>query len=932
MNDTTQKLTFSNTEDIQNYLNSINPAVQNANAPAAKKDTPTEHTQTEKDFLDKADAIVRRQVEKKTDFITLPPLQKKPAFYLEHLTPFLKVDMVFLYVNPRNINAKYEEKRVTLFGENMNNELKSFKYSVMSGETGGGSAPIEITFIDPKQEITEYLAMQLASAGVVLSGKDNPVKTRLDIEYGWSYNPDYFPEHIKDWDAIVFTNHVIGIFTTLETKFANNGIPETVIKAEAENTGHLVFSGAKPFDVFGPFPAISICFEEVKRLFDEVFHKIANENNITNDNVNAPILQMGYYLFTRGVLDKKLIGDIIKTACDYYSHVSYSSTKDTTDKSTQTNQSANIIQAAAYILNGNKIKDVINGANFTKNPGYITITKNTMLEVVNPANTAASNEAIQKVKTNPIKLYHIDQRAQLDSELASDPTKKYFTNFFIKLGTAIHNCFKIHPYYMYKYVTNVIQTQINSNASYVDHTYIEMWDYQVNLEKYLLPDNFLAPNYVHMISNGAPPANETYYLDANNGSLHLNLASSWEDFLMAIFNNMYLKYTPPNKNNLQQGLQTQITDVDTKNLKTQGFIPIPIKSTVYCLNGKGARQNIEAWLKMLELRKEFLTNVPHASSGTNDVASVDELILKTKAYKDTINPGEQSMYIIQFLTLKSSVGNALGTGIGAQKIAQAYSVRCGNTASNGTMYNPGEPTCMDVCFDDVISAEFDYQFEQAIQSVARGVLISGETPRGDLNIISISRAKRAELLKQANDLVAKGDARNNPTTVKELTAIVSQLNEVDPSAALSQSSLAKKSSFPINVSFSDYNQSRVYSGDYYNMLERKRNLQNIRSQLMLSQVIVNCNLTIAGDATFGFANHLDYVVFLKITNVDGTLSIFSGLYRLMNISHEVTGGDFKTIFKLQSDQSSDNNISETYAAQLNKMIYSSDKQKPLING
>jgi len=944
------KTKFATIADLQAYVDALTAAASAPKTKTPPAKTPTADEQKQAQFLEEAKQELTKRVQKKKDFVKSAPLFKKPAFYLDQLSPILNVDLVVLFQNRKTLNDLPQERRFRIFNDT-NNHLVTFKYNVGGTADSGSSGIVELVFIDPKQEITEYLSMQLASLNTVLNGagsENNPSWVRLEIEFGWSHNPDNVPNGLKDWDKIAFTNKVIAVVQTMKTTFNNLGLPETTITCNAENASSIVFRGASPFEIFGPFPATTLCFEELNRLFRLVFDKL--RKNDTKDTATKAIQQLGFFLYNRGLMDVKLTADIIEVAAKYY---------------------GSIFDAFVYQKNMNKdrINYVINHKMHFYNPKFVDI-YDLMEEVVNPPDVGIEALADNAISKKTVSLYHTEYRSKIDGELTLSAEQRLFTNYFTKTGTAIHNCFKIHPYYLYVYVSNYIYTQLNkTNPEDQQNMYIELWDYNADLQNALMPQEYFKAArdkkpYVFRKAQGGKPEDEAFFINAIDVSL--TLSTKWEVFLNMIFAKMFVKYTPIDKKNPSRGLQFEIDDAEKKTIATQGFIPLPLQCNVMYLDGKMARKNIDIWIQALELRQKYLeqtvkkTETPISDRdrlSSSIKSDSKDVIIKTKTKATTITPTDSLLtstqqlienakaqrnlittdkyYLINMLTIKITSAQVFGADIGSQMIAQVFSYRIGGEYEG--MFNPGEPTCWEINFPDVISFAVERDSFQAAISVASSARVAGTTDRGQYFISSQAQTKKTKLLQEATDL-AKDKSKSkdlnaplrNSLSANELSQLKDKLNELlalDPAAKLASTSPARTAAYPINVTIQDYQHSRVYSGDYYNMLERKREVQNIRAAMMTSGVEAKGDIEFLGDPTFAFMHTLSYWTFIKVINIDGTLSILTGLYKIEGITHEISAGKFTTKFQIRSDGVGDGTVSPEYTNQMKTIIYGSDKQK-----
>ena len=62
-------------------------------------------------------------------------------------------------------------------------------------------------------------------------------------------------------------------------------------------------------------------------------------------------------------------------------------------------------------------------------------------------------------------------------------------------------------------------------------------------------------------------------------------------------------------------------------------------------------------------------------------------------------------------------------------------------------------------------------------------------------------------------------------------------------------------------------------------------------------------------------------IFLKVLTNSGKLSFFTGVYNLSDITHEISGGNYKTIYKIMRNPSAGN---KNYTNQLYQCVNRSD--------
>lgn len=934
------KRDFKTTGDLEDFISKMDRQKQNVDSkkPQIEPDKDALKKKQE-EFLSESKAKLEKKLRQKTDFIKSKPCFKKPAFYLNQLSPIVKVDIVFFFQKGSRLNSPIEEKRIRLFDETNQNNITSFKYDVSGGDQGKN---ITLTFVDPRQEITEMLAVQMAALDTYTNSASNPKKVRLEIEYGWYINQDFRPAGIEDWESIMFTNKLYCIFVDMKTKYAGLNLPETTIIGNAENVDSAVFRHATPYDIFGPYPATTLIFEEIYRLFSEAFQNFSNNAQKEISRVNL-IIQLGRILYTRGIIDNELIIKIIGLAAKYFS---VELTKPVTDDKAKNQRSfvaENVIELIKKIIYQGHHKNFSNDKNFNKK-------MNLMMEVAHPAsnqinklekknneNAAAKNtddkttkkldKLYNKYDKTPVAttLYHINFRSRIDAEITLQAKDRHFTNFFTTAGTAIHNCCKIHPYFLYLYVRNYIYTQL-LNVEEADTNYIELWDWEVDLRNNLLPNNYIQKDgsakqdFRCFKSIGGNATDEIYFVNATD--VALTISETWSNIFRTIFSKMYVKYIPPDKKDLNKGLQFELTDTEKKAYSNSvPYIPLPLVSTVFSCDYIAARKNIKIWIQALKARKEFSKDVMKQKS----TADTDILLKEAETALGMVSPGEQ--YLIHLVTVKIDPSSAFNADLGRQRIRQAYSYRVGEIYNQGTMFNPGDPTCWDINFPDVISLDVDHDMLNAARSVATAGRMSGDSTRGSIATKNFNQTLVTQYLEEATQY-AQANIKNSATEAQltKLKEYLTKIQAIDPNCGLSKNSAARIIPNPINVTIAGSKQSRVYSGDFYNMLDKKRGIQNLRAAFMFTGVQVSGTMTALGDPSFTSASSMSAYIFLKVINIDGSLSHFTGTYLTNKISHEIGAGKFTTTFDIQSDAQSSSGDPETIK-QLKKVIYESDKQK-----
>ncbi len=879
MPETTEKKLINSVRDLDNFIGAWE-AKLNTTATRTTTQAPTPSPATQQATLDKMIAEIRKATGTKMDILNSPPLFKKPAFFLDKLTPFLEVDLVFIYDTSDNPREPYQEYRVKLFsgtGEFTSaNHLLSFKYTIGAEQNSG---VIELRFIDVKNEILDYMLLQfqnLSVHGPAEVGMDEKQPIHLEIEYGWAHNKDFTPTGIEDWDKICFTNKITSIVKEVKPQFNQFGVPEVTIIGNAAEVDNFTFKGAKPWDILGNLPAFSLVMKEVLVIFEEVFNKMNKNKN--QAKVCFQFLQ--WYLEIKGVKNIEDRITILKAACKYFKY-------DIVDHVTSYKDS----NRGNVIKNVNRLPELVDVDN-----------KNTI--TYQPS-------------------YHVEFRTLLESETTTD--KKPFTEFFAVLGTHVHNNFRVHPYILYKYSLNLIVNLLNSNHKQKTD-YTALYDFYVHPTN-ILPTNdrsgkkgFMDPEYLPDFSKKEDKIFYPYYCDVKD--FRLQLTHTWDTYFKGVFEKMYAKYVVSSDPKKPTGLVK--LDVKKED-RARGFVPLRMNSHIQVADFESAKKNLKIYLDALQARQKYMNEIDKKETRQ----TTDKNVFAVESIQDCqMKLGiltEGKMYLLHFIALSGNPQDLFNTMIGKQMIAQTYSMRVNGLAgSQQQFFNPGEPYAVEGNFLDIVSLNFDFDYMVSLNSIATASRIVSGHRRGRSIIESRNAAAIKKLLNDANTVVTKQSQATQPG-LKQLKDIKVDIQALNPYSQISGQVSAVDSTMPINISVDEYQNSRVYGGDTYNALEKKRTIQNIRNNVILQSRQVNATLTVLGDPTFNYPNNIGLRIYLKVINMDNSLSMFTGIYMIKGVTHEISAGKFMTTFNLQIDSSS-NESSET-KKQLRKMIYEADRQK-----
>ncbi len=922
----TSTIVFKNFNDLENFINkSKNPQKETQ---SSKKEKTIQPDDTRQKVIEDMVNEVKQKMAQKTDLLNSPTYFKKPVFFLDQLSPILEATLVFRYNTSDNPKKPYEERRLKLFassGEETNaNHLTYFKYTpIMAASGGGQSQPsVELKFIDIKNEILDYLAYQLSVIGrkdnIIANEPQNPI---IEIKYGWYHNENFVPDGIQDYDKIMFTNKFIAIITKVVPSYNSIGVPEVTIHGTIESD-EIVFRGTKPWDLFGTMPAVALSLKEMFAIMDDVFNAIKKDQN----KLIAGLGFIAYMIDIRGCKDDNVVIEVLKSAVLYYEKI--------------LNIKFKITDSTYKLFIGNKTKY----ANFQKKKNYLPLILGITTETgkfvgVDSSKGSASgttgtvkgglgqqsskNISNDSLKTFYQELYHITFRNMIDAEI--NDSKKLFTDLFSKLGTVINNTFKIHPYIVMRYFQNVMKTMLN-DFDKQDTQYFELYDYLINPTT-LMPTevNFLSPDYYPDFYTKTDKSILEYYSNVKDYLIELN--TTWNSLFQNIFSKMYVRYDI-NKDNLSSftgTIQKESIQTQTVGGKKISYVPLRLNSSIITCDYESAEKNLKLFIYALEQRLNFIKmNTKGSKVASYSEKSTEENLATARSKLAKIKKG--SMHLLHFIAISGDPKDVFMVNLGKQTIAQAYSLRVNNLGgTKDQFFSVGEPNVYNINVMDIQGLQFDFDYWNDMQGLAANARLIGGHRRGTTAVNNYVKLKVKELLKQAEEI-----AKRNSNDISQLEQIRNKILAIDPQSNITNAvGPARDSTFPINVTITEYQNSRIYGGDLYNALEKKRAIQNIRNMLILQGRNINCTLTILGDPTFNFPNITNYKVFLKVINQDNTLSFFTGIYWIFGVTHEISAGKFITTLYLRIDTGQ--NISSTEKEQLRKLIYASDRQKPTFD-
>ena len=281
---------------------------------------------------------VKSDVNRKMDFYRYPPRFLKPVFFLDSLTPYLKVTLITDLGDPDN-----PQKRMELFdtlsqNESTHNHLSKFTYE--SNPEANEIATISIN--DVEQNTVDQVLYLLASLqnGKISEGRLSGV-IYIEIKFGWapdaqSKNPKQamskeYGFMFKQRDINQFVKYTKTIYIVpgaddgnsgISIEYSADGIAKMTIKGTVDQTFPDPYKSMSPFSIFGPMPAVNLTLYNLDKmlyyfvceLYDKTKKFTSKENGAWTIGCYHAVMCNHFRLKN----DAKMLNDILSKAIKFY--------------------------------------------------------------------------------------------------------------------------------------------------------------------------------------------------------------------------------------------------------------------------------------------------------------------------------------------------------------------------------------------------------------------------------------------------------------------------------------------------------------------------------------------------------------------------------------------------------------------------------------
>lgn len=767
--------------------------------------------------------------------IDTTPKYIKPAFFLDSLTPYLKVKIV-LPVETYDNYVKYET--IDLFDseeESTNNHLKSFKYDLLQQDEGGG---VTIVFSSVDQEIIEFLSIRFA---YLEQGYET---VKLKIEFGWSVSDTIK----KQYEGVIsFTNYIDAVLRTMTPVFNKDGSVEVTLTATVDKLLPPPFDNYLPGMIIGINPGMTI---GVLHIFNNL-NKLKTFKKDTNviDEITTISKIIRFCYINNLTKDLNILVDLCKSAIEYYG-------------------GSNSINTEKHI------KKILKQLGQQKNTNIVY--KQEIISYDNMATTLKNALSIEQ-NSNQFNAKQLINNIKDNNNLQF---KRY-----IEYITIVAKDMLIHPYIVWEYVKDNFEKGFKQMGYQNIIIPILKTISMVNVEN-IKPNNYLTYDNSGKIQinqsvfdNLTAPEKEVYGYPASK--YEYSLSTSWFSIFNELDNMMYISFIPPqNKNDINEikkvieGIEVPKPQKTGTNQKSDpNEIVLKMKSSILFLGPDSAYANIN-----------LLSNLVQK---LNPNINIKNEINSLKAFLNSNRNNDKKDIILYIRDLIAS-NEIFNPELGNNQIMQTYSFNvAGDINSSKDNYNPGFPTVWDVNFPDVLdfSANLDY----------------------------MTKIKGLKINKDAQVNMQTGMQKiQNKDTQKEL-----------PNESIYIRNYKQHNPITFNL---DFTKRDTYHGDYANSMMMKKNIQNFRKYILLNNDSFTCNLRVLGDPSY-VLHSLDKYIFIKYILQDGSLSFYTGVYKIMKVLHEIFPGRFETNIEIMHDPSA---LDENYSKQLVEAIYKQDRLKVTI--
>lgn len=849
----------------------------------------------------------------------------KPSYFLENLTPYVSVRIQVIGGGSEIDLIELSPPSMSLSKENpsaYNANIKHFSFNPIKSKS-------TIIFTD-----VDVMAMEVLGA-LVNEVQNQSSEIMLEVEYGWSY-----PQENKSVSSIIgntnddgiearcfFRRTVFMTLDNLEMEY-NSGSTDIILTCSKETTFPEPFNNFLPYDFLGRYPAITL--QMIHTLFVvAIFMKEMTGNPIINPvkkgtyKINEEYKKLLHFLyFEKDIKDSETIIKLINKIYHFYRR---DLLKYITDLSPL------IVATKSYITSLNK-----NEKNLMKNPSlyepkekdnnFISIQKMVSSLVgtkesltkdrVGQVNIKRLFDEVYKVKaptTGTQKTTQIDNKGVIvkddeDSIFGGslfdihenlrrvikekdkqgvEPFNDPLRDLVVELQSCLSDSY-IHPWDVFKFCRDAFSVQLEAFKGTNVPSFSEARNVEISNSKYLQIFNFNQDESEILGYKVVNKGKESFYTNSDKTgfvsakSITINPTTAWDATFKNIAEQVFLKVAPETYTQI-----TNNTDAETLKKEKKNIV-LPLRNTFSLLYKKEAIEKLTVYKTLIQARAGVV--------GSSQEKEIDKRINEVKSLNN------MSPIFVNYLDLNESAGQIFGQQTGKNAIIQAYSYRTGGALQlvDGDVagrFNPGYPSVMDINFPDARNLNIKFNYKNALdgikavmrEKIPKSTVADKNYKEATTKLATAEETAKSKLSKKTLETKAQSAIeKTEEETTKENNAIQyqqynSKLPYTHPSSLLFKKNIRSGST-------------------YIQTLQERKMMQEYRKHLMLDVSIVTATLTILGDPVFDQATDSQFI-FLKILNPDGSLSFFTGLYRITDVNHEITAGMFQTTLELAKDQS-----------------------------
>lgn len=893
----------------------------------------------------------------------------KPAYFLPSLASYmalrlkltggLEESQIVNIVPPSNVGEFLSDK-----GYNEKNTyssvIKSFIYKVLSQE-------VEIVLSDVNEDLIEMLAY---SFGAILQTTP-PI---IEIEYGWSYSKDIMNTDdvlsVRSNDdtssqLIYFRRSIYCKLEEVIPEYSSNGEISITLKCHKEQTLPEPFRDFLPYDFFGSTPGVTLqmihivyIFLLYSMMFDkdiidiliqkgpdydksaELNKKPKIESQKIKDGMNKNLVYVNDFIeflfLYKGIKNEYYIVDIFRKmlAC-FRPDINFGGLTDDNIFINSIKNNIKVLKEKEKYSPGNMLpkaeknvlKNVTEMINTYKNGGVVQ-------ESEKLDKMGENSKAVFKWFFNKnIRLVEIHENLRDYLKISSlgdvkDHHRKRFYDMIISLQPAISEC-KIHPYDIFLFVCDGFEYYFKKTKERAvrDSSLTDEKKKAIVTSKFITIDSFSIEQIggykqkTDTITEYYDYKVENYLINAN--SVYINPATSWDGLFKTISDYIYIWVTEETWQQINHikddGKEQELKKVKEKykeeiagNADLKNRAPVKMTCNMSTMNRKEAYQSLVLFKQLLNARAKILKFDKYPPLQT-----IEDAINNIK--------NSDNLFIVLYKDIYLGSNIIFDEFLGKNNILQAYSYRGGgNLLSYSTnkmntyQFNPGYPDVWSINFPDVLSFTPKFNFSNEAMNLA---IIMKDSVSGAQKGLDETRIKIKDKEKELQKLKVSKTEKDK----SKVDQLQQELNDLNSAEKNFKNQISMFETYHGRIPYSRtpmvITDEGIFTGsDYGNVQNRRKTMQEYRLHLMQSLTPIEVDLSVLGDPIMDI-NCIGKNIFLKVLTNSGRLSFFTGVYILNDITHEISGGSYKTTYKINRNPSAGN---KNYTNQLYQCVNRSD--------